>query len=203
LGWLGTVSGELDGRGGGCGSPARSGGVTRERARAGLCEMRWGSECGHGRGSKRSWAWAERRGRGSRRRARVRARWSTAGAGRAELTGEAHGAERERRDARGNGSAPGRVGPRGREGRGASGRRNRRRQLGPTGQRAREREESAGQSTADRGVLLSGAVGARGWAWWAGLGQNGFFFFLNFLIAFPLLFSKVFNPNSIHVSNSN
>jgi hypothetical protein len=36
-----------------------------------------------------------RRGRGFRRRARVRVRWSTAGAGRAELTGEAHGAERE------------------------------------------------------------------------------------------------------------
>jgi hypothetical protein len=36
-----------------------------------------------------------RRGRGFRRRARVRARWSTAGAGRAELTGEAHSVEIE------------------------------------------------------------------------------------------------------------
>jgi hypothetical protein len=36
-----------------------------------------------------------RHGRGFWRSARVRARWSTAGAERAELTGEAHGAERE------------------------------------------------------------------------------------------------------------
>jgi hypothetical protein len=47
-----VVSGELDGRGGGRGSPAGSGGVRRARARAGLREMRRGSECGHGRGSK-------------------------------------------------------------------------------------------------------------------------------------------------------
>jgi hypothetical protein len=32
-----------------------SGGVSRARARAGLREMRWGSECGHERGLKRSW----------------------------------------------------------------------------------------------------------------------------------------------------
>jgi hypothetical protein len=49
------VFGELDDRGGGRRSPARSGGVSRARARAGLREMRRGSECGHGRGSKRSW----------------------------------------------------------------------------------------------------------------------------------------------------
>jgi hypothetical protein len=51
-GWLGAVSGELDGRGGGHGSLTMSGGVSRARAGAGLREMRWGSECGHGRGSK-------------------------------------------------------------------------------------------------------------------------------------------------------
>jgi hypothetical protein len=50
-----VVSGELDGRGGGRGSPARSGGMSRARARAVLHETRRGSECGHGRGSKRSW----------------------------------------------------------------------------------------------------------------------------------------------------
>jgi hypothetical protein len=50
-----VVFGELDGRGGGCGSPARSDDVSRVRARAGLREMRRGSECGHGRGLKRSW----------------------------------------------------------------------------------------------------------------------------------------------------
>jgi hypothetical protein len=96
--------------------------VSRARARAGLREMRRGSECGHGRGSKGARAWAERRGRGSRRRVRVRAHWSMAGAGRTELTGEAHGVEREReKGVRGNGSASGRTGPRGREGRGAQG----------------------------------------------------------------------------------
>jgi hypothetical protein len=56
-----------------------------------------------------------RRGREIRRRARVRTRWSTAGEGRANLTGRVHGAEREKRGARGNGSATGKPGPRGRE----------------------------------------------------------------------------------------
>jgi hypothetical protein len=52
-----VASSELDDRGGGRGSSARSGGVGR--ARAGLREMRRGSERGRGRGSKRSWgAWA-------------------------------------------------------------------------------------------------------------------------------------------------
>jgi hypothetical protein len=41
------------------------------------------------------------------------------GARKAELTGEAHGAARERASARGNGSASGRAGPQSREGRGA------------------------------------------------------------------------------------
>jgi hypothetical protein len=45
-GWLGAVSGELDGRESGRGSPAASGGVGRARERAELCEMRRGSECG-------------------------------------------------------------------------------------------------------------------------------------------------------------
>jgi hypothetical protein len=44
----------------------------------------------------------------------VRTRRSTAGAGRADLTGQAHGAER-RGDAQGNGSATGEPGPRDRE----------------------------------------------------------------------------------------
>jgi hypothetical protein len=52
-GSLGVASGELDDRGGGRGSPARSDSVGRARAGAGLREMRRGSECGHGRGSKR------------------------------------------------------------------------------------------------------------------------------------------------------
>jgi hypothetical protein len=58
---------------------------------------------------------------------------------------------RERGRARGgHGSMTGKMGPQSRERRGAHGRRNRCRQLGPTRQRAREREESAGQYGADR-----------------------------------------------------
>jgi hypothetical protein len=48
------VSDEVDGRGGGPESPVRSSGVSRARARVGLREIRRGSECGHGRGLKRS-----------------------------------------------------------------------------------------------------------------------------------------------------
>jgi hypothetical protein len=66
-----------------------------------------------------------------------------AGAGRAELKERVHDAEREKRGAQGNCSAPGSVGPRGREGRGAW----RGKQLAPTGrpqraesERERERE---------------------------------------------------------------
>jgi hypothetical protein len=54
-------------------------------------------------------------GRETRRRARVRMRWSTAGARKADLTGLAHGAEGEKRDARGNDSTTGNPGPRDRE----------------------------------------------------------------------------------------
>jgi hypothetical protein len=54
LGSLGVASGELDDRGGGRGSPARSDGVDRARTGAGLREMRRGSECGRWRGSKSS-----------------------------------------------------------------------------------------------------------------------------------------------------
>jgi hypothetical protein len=46
-----------------------------------------------------------RRGRETRRRARVRTRWSTTGARKADLTRQAHGAERERGTHGGNGSA--------------------------------------------------------------------------------------------------
>jgi hypothetical protein len=49
------------------------------------------------------------------------------------------------------------------------------------------------------GTHLSGGAGAR--PGWAELGC--FSFFLNFLIAFPFLFSRVFISNSIQVSNSN
>jgi hypothetical protein len=71
---------------------------------------------GHWRGSKNGVERVgRRRGQEIRRRARVRTRWSTASAEGAELTGQAHGAEREERGAWGNGSATGDPGPRDRE----------------------------------------------------------------------------------------
>jgi hypothetical protein len=122
---------------------------------------------------------------------------------RAKLTGLAHGAEREKRDARGNGSMTGGPDPRDRE---------------------RERDERAGEVTgADRsaplgserekegaregelpltgGVRLSGVADARarGLAWlsWVGWAAFSFSFSLDFLIPFLFSFSIGFsNPNS-------
>jgi hypothetical protein len=143
---------------------------------------------GTGGAQKGARTWAERPGRGSRRRARVRARWSTAAAGRPELTGEAHGVEREKGHA-GNGSAPGSVGPRDREGKGMRRRGNWRRQVGPTGQRARGRERSAGQTAADRrDPPVKGGRRAGVRPVWAGLGQNGFSFFPEFPNTFSISF---------------
>jgi hypothetical protein len=88
----------------------------RARERAELREMRRGRVRGTGWALRRELgAWAGVVGREIRRRARVRTRRSTAGAGRAELTGRVHGAEKEKRDTRGNDSATGEPGPRGRE----------------------------------------------------------------------------------------
>jgi hypothetical protein len=128
---------------------------------------------------------------------RVRARWSTAGEGRAELIGESHGAARGRASTRGNGSATGKMGPQSRERRGARERRNRRRQLGPTGQRARERQESAREGVAaDRWippVRRRRRAGARpGWAELGRLGCFAFFFFPGFSNCFSISFSLGF-----------
>jgi hypothetical protein len=165
-GWLGAVSGELDVQGSGRGSPAVSGGMGRARETAELCEMRRGSECGRWRGSKRELGRVGgHRGREFR---------STARAGRAELTGRVHGAEKGKRSARGNGSVPSKLGPRGREGRGVRGRINRRQQLGPTGQRARKRGRAGEGVAADRWippVRRRGRAGAR--PSWAELGRLG------------------------------
>jgi hypothetical protein len=153
-----------------------------------------GSEGGRGRCSKRN------SGRGqsdvvedSGERARVRARWSTRGAGKAELTGGAHGAARERERPRGGkGSASGKADPQGREGRGGAGEGNRRRQPGPTRQSEGESERAGKETIAPRWrppVWQRRRTGARPrWARWAGLGCFGFFFSLDFLIAFPFLF---------------
>jgi hypothetical protein len=115
-GRLGAVSGELDGRERGRGSPAASGGVGRARERVKLCEMRRGVCAGHWPSSKKGAGHVGgRRGREIRRRARVRTRRSTASAEGAKLTGQAHGAEREERGTWGNGSATSDPGPRDRE----------------------------------------------------------------------------------------
>jgi hypothetical protein len=80
---------------------------------------------------------------------------------RAELTGLAHGTEREKRDARGNGSTNGDPGPRNRERKGErAGEGNRRRQIGPTGQRESEGEWALGVAPTS-GARLSGREGAR------------------------------------------
>jgi hypothetical protein len=93
---LGAVSGELDGRERGRGSLAVAGGVSRARERVKLSEMKRGVCAGHWRGSKKGAGRMDgRRGREIWRRARVRTRRSTASAKGAELTGQAHDAERE------------------------------------------------------------------------------------------------------------
>jgi hypothetical protein len=103
---LGAVSGELDGRERGRGSSAGAGGLSRARERVQLSEMRRGVCAGHLRGSKKgAGRVGGRRGRETRRRARVHTRWSTVRAGKAELTRQAHGAEREKGTRGGNDSA--------------------------------------------------------------------------------------------------
>jgi hypothetical protein len=80
----------------GHGSPAAAGGVGRARERVKLCEMRREVCAGHWRGSKKGAGHVGgHRGREIRRRARVRTCRSTASAEGAELTGQAHSAERE------------------------------------------------------------------------------------------------------------
>jgi hypothetical protein len=116
--------------------------------------------------------------------------------GGAKLTGEAHGAERERE--RAHGATTRRLANRAREAEreeGRAGEGNRRRQLGLTRQRAsereREREEGVGQTGADRqGPPVKGGrqAGARGRAWWAGLGRIGFFLFPEFPNCFSISF---------------
>jgi hypothetical protein len=101
--------------------------------------MRQGVCAGHWRGSKKGVGRVgRRRGREIRRCARVRTRRSTASVEGAKLTRQAHGAEREERGARGNDSATGDPGPQDRERGSARGEENLHRQVGPTGQRARE-----------------------------------------------------------------
>jgi hypothetical protein len=104
--------------------------------------------------------------------------------------------EREKRDARGNGSATGEPGPRGRGRREAL----RGKQHAPTGrphraesERERERERERKRPLTG-GSHLSGGTGARpGWAELGCWGTFPFSFSLDFLIPFLFLFSKVSN----------
>jgi hypothetical protein len=204
---LGAVSSELDGRERGRGSLAAAGGVSRARARVKLSEMRRGVCAGHWRGSKKGAGhMGGRCGREIRRHARVRTRRSTTSAEGAELTGQAHGAEREERGARGNGSATGDPVPRDKERereRASEG--NLHRHIGPTGQRARDGGRARGKTAAHR---RGPPVRRRGRAAWLGLvGRLGcflLFFFSGFSNSFSISFSIGFsNPNSNLVSNSN
>jgi hypothetical protein len=170
-------------------------GKTRERAK--LREMRRGVSAGHWWGSKKGAGHVgERRGREIRRRARVRTRRSTARARKAELTRQAHDAEREKGTCGGNDSAvanQARETERERE-RECAGEENRRRQVGPTGQRAREGRRARERAATDR---RGPPVRRRGRAAWLGrAGPAGllspFLCSLDFLIPFLFLFYRVF-----------
>jgi hypothetical protein len=164
--------------GGGCG-------VGRVRERVKPCEMRQGVCAGHWRGSKKgAGRGGGRRGREIRRRARVRMRRSTASAERAELAGQAHGAEREERGTRGNGAATGNPSPQDRE---------RERERGGGGKRKTGADRSAplgserGRTAADRRgppIRRRRHAGARpGWA------ALSFSFSLDFSNSFSISFS--------------
>jgi hypothetical protein len=134
-----------------------------------------------------------RRGQEIRRRARVRTRRSMMSAEGAELTGQAHSAERERKWARGATSR--RLAIRAHEierERKRAGEKNWRRQIGPLGSERGREGAREGELPLTGGVRLSDGAGARArglagptWASWAAL---SFSFSLNFLISFPFLF---------------
>jgi hypothetical protein len=179
------------------GSPAAAGGVGRAREGVKLSEMSCGACAGHWRGSKkRDGRVGGRRGRETRhhgretqRRARVRTRGSTARAGKAELTRQAHDAERKKGDARGQRLDTGEPGPRDRERGSALVKKTGADRLAPLGSE-REREGAReGELPLTGGVRLSGGTGARpGWAYWADWAAFSFSFSLDFLIPFLFLF---------------
>jgi hypothetical protein len=107
-----------------------------------------------------------RRSREIRRRARVRTRRSTTSAEGAELTGQAHGAEREEKGCAGQRLGDWRSGPARQRERERAGEKNGRRQIGPTGQRAREGGRARGRTAADR---RGSPVRRHGRAAWMGL----------------------------------
>jgi hypothetical protein len=127
-----------------------------------------------------------RRGRETRQRARVRTRWSTAGVRKAELIGLAHGAEREKRDARGNDSTTGDPGPKDRERGSARAKETGADRSAPLGSE-RERERALGFAPTG-GARLSGREGARAREHTREWAAFSFYFSLDFLIPFIFLF---------------
>jgi hypothetical protein len=137
-----------------------------------------------------------RRGRGSQRACASAHALVHGGAGKAELTGQSHGAARERESGRAGVTArrTDEAGPQGRGGRGARGQR----QPAPIARPHRaERGSARGREppliggthlSSDTGARASSLAGASS-AGWAAL---AFSFFLEFLIAFPFLFLKGF-----------
>ena len=103
---------------------------------------------------------------------------SRRGAGKAELTGGAHGASRERASAWGNDLTSGKVGSQGRGKRGARAKGTSADILAPLG-RERERVSARGKKPLlTGGAHLAGGAGTQPcWAGWAGLSCFGFFLF--------------------------
>jgi hypothetical protein len=166
--------------------------VSRARERVKLSEMRRGVCARHWRGSKKgAGRVGGRRGQEIRRRVRVRTRRSTASAERAELIGQAHDEEREKKGAREETTRRLviRAHETKREGGSAQAKETGADRSAPLGSE-REREGAReGESPLTGGVLLSDGAGARpGWAY----GPTGllslFPFSLDFLIPFPFLF---------------
>jgi hypothetical protein len=156
--------------------------VGRARERVKLSEMRRGVCAGHWRGSKKgAGRVGRRRGQEIRRRARVRTRWSTASAEGAKLIGQFHGAER-RKGGAGQRLGDWRSGPARQRERERAGEGNWRRQIGPTGQRAREGAPARGRTAADR---RGPPVRRRGRVAWLGqLGPAGLLSLFLFLYIF-------------------
>jgi hypothetical protein len=131
----------------------------------------------------------ERRGREIQRRALMRTRWSTANAVGAELTRQAHGADREERGVWGNGSTTGGPSPRDRE-RERVGKKTGTNRLAPLGSERGREGAREGELPLIGGVRLSDGADARpGWADWAGLGCFLLFFFPKFSNSFSISFS--------------
>jgi hypothetical protein len=132
----------------------------RERGR-GYVKRGEGVCAGHWRGSKKgAGRVGGRRGREIRRRARVCTRRSTAGAGKADLTRQAHGAEREKGTRGDNGSALANRARETKRERERTSEGNWRRQVHPTEQRESEGARALGFAPIGE-TRLSGREGTR------------------------------------------